>query len=160
MKRPSRTCWIWASPPSNCCPCTRSARSVLGRAGPDELLGLQHDRLLRAAQRLFGRRPGQPGGQVAEFKAMVDTLRAGLEVVLDVVFNHTAEAGPDGPALCFRGIDNTAYYRTDPGNPGFYIDTTGCGNSLNLGDPIMLQLMMDSLRYWLTEMHATGSGST
>ena len=88
---------------------------------------------------------------------MVDALhRAGLEVILDVVFNHTAEAGPDGPALCFRGIDNLAYYRVEPGNPGSYYDTTGCGNSLNAGDPITLQLMMDSLRYWVTEMHADG----
>ena len=88
---------------------------------------------------------------------MVDALhRAGLEVVLDVVFNHTAEAGPDGPTLCFRGIDNLAYYRTEPGDPGVYYDTTGCGNSLNVGDPVTLQLMMDSLRYWLTEMHADG----
>jgi isoamylase len=102
-------------------------------------------------------RAGQPGGQVDEFKAMVDALhRAGLEVVLDVVFNHTAEAGPDGPALCFRGIDNLAYYRTVPGEPGAYYDTTGCGNSLNAGDPITLQLMLDSLRYWVTEMHADG----
>jgi len=102
-------------------------------------------------------RAGQTGGQVAEFKAMVDALhRAGLEVVLDVVFNHTAEAGPDGPTLCFRGIDNTAYYRTEPGDPGVYIDTTGCGNSLNTGDPITLQLIMDSLRYWVTEMHVDG----
>ena len=102
-------------------------------------------------------RAGRPSGQVAEFQAMVDALhRAGLEVVLDVVFNHTAEAGPDGPTLCFRGIDNTAYYRTDPGDPAVYIDTTGCGNSLNVGDPVTLQLMMDSLRYWITEMHADG----
>jgi isoamylase len=102
-------------------------------------------------------RDGQPGGQVAEFKAMVDALhQAGLEVILDVVFNHTAEAGPDGPALCFRGIDNLAYYRVEPGHPGLYYDTTGCGNALNAGDPIMLRLMMDSLRYWLTEMHADG----
>ena len=79
-------------------------------------------------------RAGQDGGQVAEFKAMVDALhRAGLEVLLDVVFNHTAEAGPDGPTLCFRGIDNTAYYRVEPGHPGNYYDTTGCGNSLNAG---------------------------
>ena len=100
---------------------------------------------------------GQVGGQVAEFQTMVDALhQGGLEVVLDVVFNHTAEAGPDGPALCFRGIDNTAYYRTEPGNPGVYIDTTGCGNSLNAGDPITLQLMLDSLRYWITEMHVDG----
>jgi isoamylase len=102
-------------------------------------------------------RAGRQGGQVSEFQAMVDALhRAGLEVILDVVFNHTAEAGPDGPTLCFRGIDNLAYYRVEPGNPGNYYDTTGCGNSLNAGDPIMLQLMMDSLRYWLTEMHADG----
>ena len=102
-------------------------------------------------------RAGRPGGQVSEFKTMVDALhRAGLEVILDVVFNHTAEAGPDGPALCFRGLDNLAYYRVEPGDPGTYYDTTGCGNSLNAGDPIMLQLMMDSLRYWLTEMHADG----
>ena len=102
-------------------------------------------------------RGGRPGGQVSEFKTMVDALhQAGLEVVLDVVFNHTAEAGPNGPALCFRGIDNTAYYRVDPGHPGAYIDTTGCGNSLNAGDPITLQLMMDSLRYWLEDMHADG----
>jgi len=102
-------------------------------------------------------RAGRPGGQVAEFQAMVDALhRAGLEVILDVVFNHTAEAGPDGPALCFCGIDNLAYYRTVPGDPGAYFDTTGCGNSLNVGDPITLQLMMDSLRYWITEMHADG----
>ena len=100
---------------------------------------------------------GQVGGQVAEFQTMVDALhQAGLEVVLDVVFNHTAEAGPDGPALCFRGIDNTAYYRTERDNPGVYIDTTGCGNSLNAGDPITLQLMLDSLRYWITEMHVDG----
>jgi isoamylase len=76
--------------------------------------------------------------------------------VLDVVFNHTAEAGPDGPALCFRGIDNTAYYRTEPGDASVYIDTTGCGNSLNAGDPITLRLMMDSLRYWITDMHVDG----
>jgi isoamylase len=102
-------------------------------------------------------RAGRQGGQVAEFKAMVDALhQAGLEVILDVVFNHTAEAGPDGPGLCFRGIDNLAYYRVEPGNPGRYYDTTGCGNALNAGDPIMLQLMMDSLRYWITEMHADG----
>ena len=102
-------------------------------------------------------RAGHPGGQVAEFQAMTDALhRAGLEVILDVVFNHTAEAGPDGPALCFRGIDNLAYYRTVPGDPGTYYDTTGCGNALNAGDPIMLQLMMDSLRYWITVMHADG----
>ena len=102
-------------------------------------------------------RAGRPGGQVAEFKAMVDALHAaGLEVVLDVVFNHTAEAGQDGPTLCFRGLDNPAYYRLEPGDPSHYIDTTGCGNSLNVGDPVTLQLIMDSLRYWLTEMRVDG----
>jgi isoamylase len=102
-------------------------------------------------------RAGRPGGQVAEFKAMVDALHAaGLEVLLDVVFNHTCEAGPGGPTLCFRGLDNPAYYRLDPADPGRYIDTTGCGNSLNAGDPRTLQLIMDSLRYWITEMHVDG----
>ncbi len=102
-------------------------------------------------------RAGKPGGQVAEFKAMVDALhRAGLEVLIDVVFNHTAEAGQDGPTLCFRGLDNPAYYRLDPGDPRGYVDTTGCGNSLNVGDPVTLQLIMDSLRYWVSDMHVDG----
>ena len=102
-------------------------------------------------------RAGKPGGQVAEFQAMVNALHAaGLEVVLDVVFNHTCEAGPEGPTLCFRGLDNAAYYRLEPGDPSRYVDTTGCGNSLNAGDPLTLQLMMDSLRYWITEMHVDG----
>jgi glycogen operon protein len=102
-------------------------------------------------------RAGRPGGQVAEFKAMVNALHAaGLEVILDVVFNHTGEGSDLGPTLCFRGLDNPAYYRLDPGNPRRYTDTTGCGNSLNAGDPLTLQLIMDSLRYWLTDMHVDG----
>src|SRR6476661_6723700 len=102
-------------------------------------------------------RAGRPGGQVAEFKAMVDALHAAsLEVILDVVFNHSAEADQTGPTLCFRGLDNPAYYRLDPGDPSRYIDTTGCGNSLNAGDTLTLQLIMDSLRYWITEMHVDG----
>ena len=102
-------------------------------------------------------RAGRPGGQVAEFKAMVDALhRAGLEVLLDVVFNHTAEEDQLGPTLCYRGLDNPAYYRLDPADPSHYVDTTGCGNSLNVGDPQTLQLIMDSLRYWLTEMRVDG----
>ena len=102
-------------------------------------------------------RAGHPGGQVAEFKAMVDVLHlAGLEVLLDVVFNHTAEGTQLGPTLCYRGLDNAAYYRLDPGGPRHYVDTTGCGNSLNAGDPLTLQLIMDSLRYWLTEMRVDG----
>ena len=100
---------------------------------------------------------GSSGGQVAEFKAMVRALhRAGLEVILDVVFNHTAEGGTRGPALCFRGLDNPAYYRLDPSDPRSYYDTTGTGNSLNAGHPVTLRLIMDSLRYWLTEMHVDG----
>jgi isoamylase len=102
-------------------------------------------------------RAGRPGGQVAEFQAMVNALHtAGLEVLLDVVFNHTAEGDGRGPTLCFRGLDNLAYYRLEPGDPGRYVDTTGCGNSLNAGDPVTLQLIMDSLRYWITEMHVDG----
>ncbi len=102
-------------------------------------------------------RAGRPGGQVDEFKAMVDALHAaGLEVLLDVVFNHTAEGGERGPTLCYRGLDNHAYYRLDPGRPRSYIDTTGTGNSLNVGDPVTLQLIMDSLRYWLTDMRVDG----
>jgi isoamylase len=102
-------------------------------------------------------RAGQPGGQVAEFKAMVNALhRAGLEVLLDVVFNHTAEGNQTGPTLCFRGLDNQAYYRLDDEDPGDYYDTTGTGNSLNAGDPVTLRLIMDSLRYWVTQMHVDG----
>ena len=102
-------------------------------------------------------RAGRPGGQVAEFKAMVDALHgAGLEVILDVVFNHSAEGNQLGPTLCFRGLDNPVYYRLDHDDARFYFDTTGTGNSLNAGHPRTLQLMMDSLRYWLTEMHVDG----
>jgi isoamylase len=102
-------------------------------------------------------RAGRPGGQVGEFQAMVDNLHAaGLEVILDVVFNHTAEGNHLGPTLCHRGLDNPAYYRLDPTDPRYYRDTTGVGNSLNVGDPITLQLIMDSLRYWLTQMGVDG----
>ena len=88
---------------------------------------------------------------------MVAALHAaGLEVLLDVVFNHTAEGGQAGPTLCHRGLDNPAYYRLDPADPRRYVDTTGTGNSLNAGDPVCLQLIMDSLRYWLTEMGVDG----
>jgi isoamylase len=101
-------------------------------------------------------RAGHPGSQVTEFKAMVDALhRSGLEVVLDVSFNHTAEGDQNGPTLCFRGIDNPAYYRLVPADPREY-DGTGRSNALNVGDPITLQLIMDSLRYWIQEMHIDG----
>jgi glycogen operon protein len=88
---------------------------------------------------------------------MVKALHsAGIEVILDVVYNHTAEGDHRGPTLCFRGIDNNAYYRLDDGNPWRYIDYTGCGNSLNVRHPHSLQLIMDSLRYWILEMHVDG----
>jgi glycogen operon protein len=100
---------------------------------------------------------GQRGEQVAEFKAMVRGLHeAGIEVILDVVYNHTAEGNHLGPVLSFKGIDNPAYYRLVPDDPRFYYDTTGTGNSLNVGQPHTLQLIMDSLRYWVTEMHVDG----
>jgi glycogen operon protein len=102
-------------------------------------------------------RAGQPGGQVAEFRAMVDALHeAGLEVILDVVFNHSAEGNHLGPTLCFRGLDNVAYYRLDPNNLALYVDTTGTGNSLNVASSTGLQLIMDSLRYWIVEMGVDG----
>lgn len=97
------------------------------------------------------------GQQVAEFKTLVKTLhREGIEVILDVVYNHTAEGSHLGPTLCFRGIDNVAYYRLSAENPRYYMDYTGCGNSLNMLHPRTLQLIMDSLRYWVTEMHVDG----
>jgi isoamylase len=99
----------------------------------------------------------RPGGQVTEFKDMVKALhRAGIEVILDVVYNHTAEGNEHGPTLCFRGLDNAMYYRLDPDNASCYYDTTGTGNSLNAGNPYTLRMVMDSLRYWLTEMHVDG----
>jgi isoamylase len=98
-----------------------------------------------------------PGAQVTEFKDMVKALhQAGIEVILDVVYNHTAEGSDRGPTLCFRGLDNALYYRLDPGDASRYYDTTGTGNSLNAGNPYTLRLIMDSLRYWLTEMHVDG----
>jgi glycogen operon protein len=102
-------------------------------------------------------RAGRPGGQVEEFRAMVAALHdAGLEVVLDVVFNHTAEGGAGGPTLCHRGLDNAAYYRLDPADDGRYVDTTGTGNSLNTANPTTLRMVMDSLRYWITDMGVDG----
>ena len=98
-----------------------------------------------------------PGEQVREFKEMVRALHAaGLEVILDVVYNHTAEGNHLGPVLSFKGIDNPAYYRLVDDDRRFYYDTTGTGNSLNARHPHSLQLIMDSLRYWITEMHVDG----
>ena len=100
---------------------------------------------------------GQRGEQVGEFKAMVRAMHeAGIEVILDVVYNHTAEGDQMGPTLSFRGIDNAAYYRLSDSEPWRYLDYTGCGNSLNVRHPHSLQLVMDSLRYWVLEMHVDG----
>jgi len=99
----------------------------------------------------------EPGASVREFKEMVKSLHAvGIEVILDVVYNHTAEGNHLGPVLSFKGLDNTAYYRTVSDNPRFYMDYTGTGNSLNMRHPQTLQLAMDSLRYWVTDMHVDG----
>ncbi len=100
---------------------------------------------------------GQRGEQVQEFKTMVKALhRAGIEVFLDVVYNHTAEGNQLGPMLSFKGIDNCAYYRTVRDQPRYYMDYTGTGNSLNMRNPYVLQMLMDSLRYWVQEMHVDG----
>src|SRR6186713_2015330 len=97
------------------------------------------------------------GEQAGEFRAMVDRFHeAGIEVILDVVYNHTAEGNQLGPTICFRGVDNASYYRLLADNPRYYMDYTGTGNTLNVRHPRTLQLIMDSLRYWVTEMHVDG----
>jgi isoamylase len=103
----------------------------------------------------YASRPGQR--VVNEFKGMVRALHAaGIEVILDVVYNHTAEGSHLGPTLSFRGLDNLSYYRVNPDDPRYYTDTTGTGNALNVSNPQTLQLLMDSLRYWVLEMHVDG----
>ncbi len=105
----------------------------------------------------YASKSAPPIEAVREFKDMVKGLHnAGIEVILDVVYNHTAEGNHDGPTLSFRGIDNLAYYRVVPGDPRHYMDFTGCGNTLNMVHPHSIQLLMDSLRYWVTEMHVDG----
>src|SRR5690606_26812552 len=100
---------------------------------------------------------GDRGEQVQEFKAMVKALHAaGIEVILDVVYNHTAEGDHLGPTLSFRGIDNAAYYRLHESDRRYYLDYTGCGHPLNVRAPHPLQLIMASLRYWVLEMHVDG----
>ena len=102
-------------------------------------------------------RKGNPAGAVDEFKQMVKALHAsGIEVILDVVYNHTAEGNHMGPTMSFKGIDNPTYYRLVAEDPRFYFDYTGTGNSLNVRHPQTLQLIMDSLRYWVTDMHVDG----
>src|SRR5919106_748515 len=96
-------------------------------------------------------------GTLGEFKTMVKTLHAnGIEVILDVVYNHTGEGDHTGPTLAFRGIDNAIYYRLDPAHPRRYLNPTGTGNSLNAAHRVVLALIMDSLRYWVQEMHVDG----
>jgi glycogen operon protein len=98
-----------------------------------------------------------PAGSVREFKRMVRALHAaGLEVILDVVYNHTAEGNHLGPTLSLKGVDNASYYRLVNDDPRYYMDFTGCGNTLNMRSPQVLQLIMDSLRYWVGEMHVDG----
>ena len=100
---------------------------------------------------------GSDGQQVEEFKTLVKSMHeADIEVILDVVYNHTAEGNHLGPTLSFRGIDNASYYRLVDGDQSHYFDTTGTGNSLLMRSPAVLQLIMDSLRYWVTEMHVDG----
>jgi isoamylase len=100
---------------------------------------------------------GDDGQQVTEFKEMVKRLHAeGLEVILDVVYNHTCEGNEKGPMLSLKGVDNTTYYRTVADNPCYYVDYTGTGNTLNVYNPQTLKLLMDSLRYWVSEMHVDG----
>jgi isoamylase len=110
-----------------------------------------------APEPLYASRKDAPADAIPEFKSMVKALHgAGIEVILDVVYNHTAEGNHLGPTLSFRGIDNPAYYRTVRKQARYYMDYTGCGNSLNMVHPHSLQLVMDSLRYWVTEMHVDG----
>lgn len=100
---------------------------------------------------------GTMGEQVSEFKEMVKALhRAGIEVILDVVYNHTGEGNQMGPTLSLRGVDNVSYYRLVEDNARYYMDFTGCGNSLHMRSPQVLKLIMDSLRYWVSEMHVDG----
>ena len=110
-----------------------------------------------APDQRFAARPDSLGSSVREFKEMVKRLhRAGIEVVLDVVYNHTCEGDRYGPTLSLRGLDNAAYYRLAPEDRGTYIDYSGCGNTLNVTEPQTLKLIMDSLRYWIHEMHVDG----
>ena len=131
-------------------------RRLPRRPRPPQLLGLQHARLLRARAALQPMAARAPGAQVAEFKAMVKALHAaGIEVILDVVYNHTAEGNHLGPTLSLRGIDNATYYWLMP-DARYYLDFTGTGNSVKASNPEAARLIVDSLRYWVAEMHVDG----
>jgi glycogen operon protein len=114
-----------------------------------------HPIAMSAPKAAYGADPG-PAGAVRGFKTMVKALHAaGIEVILDLVFNHSGESGYDGPTTSFRGIDNATYYMTDPAT-GAYRDYSGCGNSINGNHPVVRDFVLDSLRYWVTEMHVDG----
>ncbi len=153
--RSSTTCSASASPRSSCCPCTSSSpRSTSSSAASPTTGATTRSASSRPTR---ATRPRPTGEQVAEFKTMVKRLhRAGIEVILDVVYNHTGEGNHLGPTLSLRGIDNAAYYRLRPDDRRHYVDFTGCGNSLNMPHPRTIQLIMDSLRYWVHEMHVDG----
>ena len=120
-----------------------------------QLLGIQHAELLQPrAGVLFSRRKRGAGGGIQVHGQ--GTAPRSIEVILDVVYNHTAEGNHLGPMLSFRGIDNPTYYKLVPNQPRYYMDYTGTGNSLNVRHPQVLKLIMDSLRYWVTEMHVDG----
>ena len=123
-------------------------------AGPGQLLGLCAGFVFAPHQRYSSRQ--DPLGPVDEFRDMVKALhRAGIEVILDVVFNHTAEGDERGPTFCWRGIDNPTYYILESDRAG-YANYTGCGNTLNANNPIVRRMIVDSLRYWVEEMHVDG----
>jgi len=131
------------------------SRERLEEKGPTNYWGYNSFGYFAPERRLAASRT--PAGAVREFKRMVRSLHAaGLEVILDVVYNHTAEGNHLGPTLSLKGIDNASYYRLMADNPRYYMDFTGCGNTLNMQSPQVLQLIMDSLRYWVLEMHVDG----
>ena len=154
--RRSRTSSSSASPRSSCCRCTTSpTRRPSSTRASRNYWGYSSIGYLAPHSEYAA--TGRRGEQLAEFKGMVKALhRAGIEVILDVVYNHTAEGNHLGPMLSFRGIDNASYYRLSTEDPRYYVDYTGTGNSLNPVHPSVLRLIMDSLRYFVVECHVDG----
>ena len=145
-----------ASPRSSCCRSTRSSTTASCSSAACATTGAT-TRSATSRRTPSTRACASTTGAVAEFKQMVRALhQAGIEVILDVVYNHTAEGNHEGPTLSMRGLDNPAYYRLVADNPAYYMDYTGTGNTLNMRHPHVLQLVMDSLRYWVEEMHVDG----